>query len=705
MPATHTYGSLRLEDHGHVTHGLARTYENAEDGRATSILYRYTVNLVLTGDRFADIEASLATIRAYLEANPEALLLIRDEDESTLHERRVRIVTDTTPEAWRQFSGEIQLVFTARDGTVADSAADATYTPTGGAAVTLPNIRSYAESVRTERVDPALAHRVTTRRVIALSGTLAADPALDETARREWLFDQKTAIQTAALSKSGSFAFAGETHVVECESLDANLPGDGSDKLEWSATFSHQIFPGGDDYAEAVFEVAVGTDYESGDVTLGVSGSVRAATETAARAKAEAIRDHYRSGRALLKEDIRDRRHSGADTVETAASGDFIDLSFSFTYRDTSASILRYELKVATKTDERTGLQAISYSGRVVAGDMATALAKARELGDGKHSFPLSSSEELSYVRHNDDTEDRFVECSFTYDYEARDTAVVFAEVATQTVKDPFGPWSIAISGTCVAASETAALTFARTFKHSGGVYVTTQDQEVTDSVVRQGTGTLWRKVTFAYGYQVANGSVSLDYGRSTKRDWDTLTESVTYDGLARGGSEALCAAAVAGLLTGMGAYRKQGEGFTPAFRVHGGQTVLDGYRFTIDYTRPLSASEAPGSIIEAEVTVESTYSVNHAVITPIPYGSPHVQENVGITPGAVRVTGQARGTSETALKSWATGKRALAPSGGHETPGTYGITTVATRWQPDNAQIFRCSFAWSWEYDVLNRT
>lgn len=693
-----TYGTYPFHEKGACLFGVSRKFEGAENGRATAVAYTYNLRLSLFEERFADIEAELKALRDYLDATPEAVLRIDDEDGAILVNRRVRIESDTVPEAWRQYTGDITLTLTARDASLSDLAADASFTPLGQSAVTLHNITSWQESLRTDRYDSASPNRRESKLGISATGTIAADQSLSETDRRAYLIAQKAAFQAANQAKQGTLVFGGESRVVQVESLDAQLAGDASDRLEWSATFIQKTFPDGE-FAEAEFDATTATSRETGEVTLSVSGTVRADGEAAALAKALAIRAHYATGRALLTDEIGRKRHHGTDSV-VDQPGDCFELKFAFTYRDTNASVLNWELKVSTRADDRTGLDTITYSGRVVAGTSAAALAKARELGDAKHPFPIGSTEELSYRKMGDSDTERFIEITFSYEYEQRNTGAIFAEVSSQTVRDPFSSWSLSVSGYAIAATESAARTLGRTFKLTG--YVQTQDQETVDSVTVATSS--FRKFSFAYAWQVVNGTLSLEYSETDSRNWETLERQVAYDGYCRGASKTACLAAIATLVAGAASYRKVTETYTSNHRSESGRTVFDGVRFTVAHIGTLAGGSAPGTIVEAEFTVERTFSVDHAVITPIPYGEPHVQTACGYTPGACRITGQASGFSASALESWAASKRSAAPSGGHETPGQLGLTTISPKWQPSAALLYRVSFSWAWDYTRLDR-
>lgn len=707
MPeASITYGSYAFHDHGAALYGLTRRYENAENGKPTAIVYEFTIEVAFETEAFADTEAKLRALRAYLDANPEATLVIRDENDATVHNRTVRVTGDTLPADWRQYLGRVTVSFTARDHTLADAAADASWTPTGGTAITLPNITSYRESIATDYANPSKAYRRESRETIETAGTLSADGSLSESDRRAWLIAQKQAIQVAADTATGTLAFGGQERALQVDRFEARLVGDGSHQLEWSASFYRIRFPE-DDYAEAEFETSTSTSEETGDVTLTVSGTIRATNEAAADTKLAAIRAYYGTARALLGDDQSDRRHHGSDSAaedDEDLSGAWLERSFTLRYRDTNASVLNWELKITTRDDERTGLRTISYSGRVIASTSAAALAKARELGDGKHDFTLSSNEGLAYRKMGDGDSQRFTECDFSYDYQAR-TATLFAEVSSQTTRDRFGAWTITVSGSVVAADSTTAQSRGQAFKLGSG-YLQTGDNETIDTAYLDPDGdehTQFQRFSFSYTYLIPSSALSIEYSQTTSRNFETLETAITYEGIVRGLTEGACASYLASILSAPSGGRKIADVITVNYKRTGGVSVLDGYRFTWAYIADITSAEAPATIIEAEVSVDRTYSVDHAVITPIPFGSPHVQPNAGVTPGAVRISGQVTGFSESALRTWARAKRSLATGSAYADPPNEVMTEVYRKWRTTEIKLYRMSFNYPYRYGELN--
>lgn len=691
------FGSYAFHDHGAALFGLDREFERSPDSRADAVSYTYTVTIRFFEEDFAAIEAEIAALRTALDSG-EAVLLIRDENGTELHNRRVRVVSDSLPAEWRQYRGEVTVKFAGRDISVAATAVDASFTPTGGEAIVLSNIGSWSESISTDRHSTQASDRRESRLNVVATGIIRANPEMAEAARRAFLISEKSRIQAANDTPDGVLTFGGQSRLMQVENLSANLAGDASDRLEWTMTLFRKQFPGSE-YAEARFDVRTSTNWETREVTVNVSGTVRADTETEARNKATAIRDHYAASYALLSSDIGQAYTSGADTDSAGQlPGTFLEMPFTFQYRDTEADILNWEWRVDTRIDTRTGLQTITYSGRVLGTGATAALAKARALGDNKYPFKVSSSEQLAYRKMGNESE-KFVDCTFSYEYQTRD-AVIFAEVTAETKVDRYGSCTYAVSGYVSAQSAATAQSTGRAFKDGTRLVLSETESTVTEYC---NGSDQFQRFNFNYSYLTAAGATTIEYGRTEAYQYEQAEKTVTYDGMARGGSESVCRALVNSVTAAPSGGTLMSAVYTPAYKKEGSKSVLEGYRFTVSYSVALGAGDLPGTIIEAEYTLACTYSVDHAVITPVVYGTPVVQTKVGTTPGAARVTGTVVGFSAAAVKSWGRSKESALPSGGHDEPAQDSLTIVSRRFSPNTDQLYRFTFTYSAIYTELN--
>jgi hypothetical protein len=71
--------------------------------------------------------------------------------------------------------------------------------------------------------------------------------------------------------------------------------------------------------------------------------------------------------------------------------------------------------------------------------------------------------------------------------------------------------------------------------------------------------------------------------------------------------------------------------------------------------------------VLNAEWSLENIYSVNRAILTPIPFGVPHVQTNCGVTISYSRVSGRMTCLNAATATAWA---RAKIPGGGYTEEG-----------------------------------
>ena len=698
------FATYSFHEKGATLYSLGQRYENNAEGKATAIDQTYTVRIRFADETFASIEQEIMALRTVLAQNPEGLLLIKDETGAVLHQRHARVVSDTVPESWRQYTGDVTVTFTSRDNSPASSAADASFTPTGSTAITLPNIVRWNESIRTTAYHPDKAVRQESRETIRCGGVIHADTTLDEAARRTWLLAEKDKIQAAAdIAPEGVLAFGGQERTVQVDNLTANLAGDGSHRLEWDGEFHRKRFPSGS-YAEAQFDVTPATDHRTGEVQLTVSGTIRASDEAEATNKFDSIRSHYLTDRALLNESFTDNRVHGADTAEELP-GEWCEKRFSLTFRDTNLAVENYNLRIGIRQDKRTGIDVTTYSGTVVAATDAAALTKARELGMNKLPFATSSSEDRSYARQGTGDSERFVQVDFSYEYQARN-ACQSAEVTTNVTKDRFGSWTITVSGNAVATDLATAQAVGRSFA-LGSTYLQVGENEDDSHVQIDGTSQ-FQQFRFNYRYVVPNDTTSLEYSVSVARNFEQGEARVTYQGIARGVSKEICAAFVAATIGTPIGGRLASESTTENYRKIGTKEVFDGFRFAYTWSGPVDLNGGGGggpgtSIVEAEYTLSRTYSAPNNILTPIPYSTAHVQENVGTHPGALRITGSATGYSYTTLRDWARGKKTHATGDALEDPPTENVTYVSPKQEPNSTRIVRFSFNYPYRYAELN--
>jgi hypothetical protein len=645
-------GAYTFSDTGRPQYGQSSVAErDSRGGRVLRWRTRYTITQWFTEGSFGDNSARYAALRAAL-AVPEGVLLIQDENSTTLVSKRVQVAEHALPEQWSASLSEVKISFEAVEEITA-SVFDGTFTPTGLGAVSLPTVQGWSEQIDATRYSMLVPERRESRQVVACSGSIRANPEGDPAARL-------LALQTAAASlrgcdkKEGVLAFGIFSHTMRCDSIKADL-GDGSDELKWSATFSRLVFPAGN-YAEADFEVRQKDDTAANVRMTTVAGNIRAYDEAGAAAKRDAIAAVYATGRMRLDSQFNRRKVDGADGAEDAR-----EWVFSLTYREIlPGAVTSWNLNIGSKLDYPTGLITTTYSGKVTAVDSATALAKVADLAAGKHPVPLSEDKNVGSLSA-DGAAEQFTEVTFAYAYLTRGTALR-AEVSLRNSDDPFGSVTQTVSGTAAADTEANALTLARTFIPAG--LLVSKEETTGKSYHGASPDILFRTLNFSYAVQSGHSSGTLEYGVRVTEDFERYCTRTVWSGTARSASKAASDTLIDALVSGAGGTLMVNDR-QPRYRDRDGDGVLPLYLqtdFTLEYMGSLSAGG--NDILQADYSVDATYSVNNTVITPIPYGSPNVQTETGILPGSMVISGAVTCLTQSAGRTWARALRTFGDGG-----------------------------------------
>lgn len=673
MPnSTQRYRDYIFSATGRPQYGEATTYEKeAPGGRVVRRRVKYTLTQWFLEPSFADNMSRYQALRAAL-AVPEGVLLIQDENGTTLVNRRVTVCDHALPEQWSANLTEVKVGFECWEEITAD-VFDATFTPTGGSAVTLPKVDDWHERIDAERYSRLVPNRRESWQTISAKGSLRANP--DHTpAQRLATLQAAAAALRACDAKEGTLTFGDFTAVMRIDVIDAPI-ADGGDVLRWTLAASRLRFPAGN-YAEAAFTVKQADNVQASERLTTVAGEIRAYDAAGAEAKRDAIAGAFATGRALLAKAWDKKVLNGTD-----GEADAREWVFSFTYREIlPGAVASYTLNVQDRTDFASGLIASTYSGTVTAADSAAALAKAAELGAGKYPMPTGSDLQVGALSSGGSAE-QFTQVTFSYGYLRRGSAK-HAEVTAETSTQAFGTTTLTVSGTAAADTEANARVFARTFKPSGLLV----DEREGAATAYHGTApdSLFQKVTFSYTVQYAPLSGTLDYGVNTVEDFDAYTTTVRVRGVARAASAAFADVLINAALVGLPGVRMLNDR-TPNYRAGDGGTIYTQTDFAISHLAPLSAGD--NDILLAEYAVEKVFSNNRTVLTPIPYGSPHVQSNVGIEPGMLTVSGSVTSLGATTGQTWARGLRSNG-SGGYPMAPREKLTR---RYLPRSTSQVRC--------------
>ena len=673
-------------------------------GRALRELVIWKIKEMFFEPNFADNQARFADLRAAIGLG-EGLLVITDESERVLFSDTVRITSHDLPEQWGQYTTEVSIEFAALPKPIAQLGIDAAFTPSGSTTlVVLPGVGSWKESVRTERYN---AQEVANRRVtmvnISANGRFTADPTQSETARRAAVLAVKIGIETCNDTPDGTLVYAGTSNVVYVETMECDT-GDGTGYCEWSLTAEYRRFPDGD-YAEVEFEVGTKDNIDQAQRVTTVTGKIRANTQDAALTRANVLRDTFaESYRIQTVNETKSQQVSGAD-------GDaFIEMTFSFEWKETLTPVA-WTLKVATKQDAKSNNSILTRSGTCRSGDASAALAQAVVLGVVTGlGVLMSTSIEYNSIGLVDVTQQN--EVIFSYEYLSR-AGRVYAEVQNDTTNAGFGDSSQTISGFVVADSQIAALALARSFQLGSGTILLSAKENVSSFNAGTGTGDLagfdsggasqqFLKVDFNYSYYVAHADGSVKWSVGDSRDMKTRILTLTYTGTAWAADAATANSLIDSLETPPtgGALTKRDRRVDSEQR--NSVTGFLSVAFNDTYEGPFTAASGE-AVLEAEYSVEATLSVNTAVVTEVPYGSPVVQTGVGYNKGSLTVSGFATGITEACCKAWGRNLRSIVQSGGRYEKAPREKIGYAYYFEaPSNVRLFRFDFTYSCDVAML---
>ncbi len=643
------FGSYAFSATGRTWFGRKDAYQSdAPGGVPHRRVSTWTISQIFTEPSFADNAARYKALLTALKTT-EDVLLIRDENGSEIFNQRVRVESGDLPEQWATNMSEVKVAFTSTDDLSATSNPfTATYTPTGGSAVTLAGVSGWKVSIKSDRPSTAVPNRRETNALAALTGRVRADASLTPANRRAYLLAQQ-AIINGLDSKEGVLVYGGFSATVRVDAADADIK-DGTDELEYSLALSYRKFPTGD-YAECEYTFSQVDDLAANERVTTVKGKIRADDEDGARAKMQDIVDLFTTGRVLRKVGSDAQRMDGTDGQA------FLELDFSVELRETLDLAESWDLTITTKDDLKTGQILITYAGSVTAVSAATALAKAEEIGDGKYPIRLTSTVTVATAVVQDGDE-QFLKVTFSYEYLTKGS-LLWAEVASDVNRETFGSSLQTINGFAVADTEAHAQTLARSFKPSG--LLQRQDKESSSSVQRgsgMGVATQFVKIDFTYTFHLAAVSGSIKFSKLTSEDVDSREITTSWSGTAWATTEGAADDLITALLVGATGRRGKDERTTDTDRT--------GTSYFIQRTFSISMIGAMGhdgdDILKAEVSIETTYSIDHSVITPIPMGTPHVQTGCGITPATRVASGSITALTLSTARSWA---RANIISGG----------------------------------------
>lgn len=650
------YGDYVFQTAGRPQYGSDSKYEaNAPHGLPVRKVTTYTITQWFLESSFADNQARYRTLLAAL-ATPEDTLLIEDENGTELVNALVRVVSNALPEQWGEHLTEVRISFECIEALSEVSAFDATFTPEGGDAITLPGVSKLREGIKSERYNILTDERRDMQGSIMAEGVVRADPQASREARRVYLLEQKAVLEAAMDCIRGEFAYGDFDKTVRPDEFNCDI-ADGTDELRWTLAASYLRFPEGD-YAQADFALRSRDDLERNERITTVSGRILAANEPAAVAKRDALKATYITGRMLLRNEFNEWLVDGEDGAASRR-----EFEFAMEFREALPSgVESYRLTISDKTDYASGLIVTTYSGTVTATSSAAALAKARDLGANKYPMKLGATESTNTMSAQGATA-QFTELAFSYEYERRGSEQ-HAEVTVENVRDRFGLSTQSVSGFAVADTEANALTLARTFKPTGVLILSERESKATD-YHGSTPDSLFKRVTFAYTAHTAALNGTVEYKEETRTDYGMREVITNYKGTCWSDTKAHADTIIDALISGVPGRKTADVRTTSTKRDATGAATDYFLAREFDITRIVPLEAGDDDILDADYSLENTYSFNHAIVTPIPYGTPHTQTECGTVPGRVVATGSVTALTLNSALTWA---RAKAPSGGVRT-------------------------------------
>ena len=450
-----------------------------------------------------------------------------------------------------------------------------------------------------------------------------------------WLRLAQAAIDGAPTGPGLAVAYQGFSQVCIVPTIEGHL-NEEAGEVTWSFNATYKI----KDTSSIEYEYVEKID--GGEKTMTVSGTARGGS---ARTDVESLVAGLVGDRAWKVSGSFTERHKTEGKFDGEyAPDDLGEYAFSYEYRQSIAT--DWTLTVTTRR-ERDGMLVRSYTGMAKAETEAAAQAQAEALSADAGARLISSSFAVTSASVK-----REFECQFTVEYEAG--AELYAELSSEVNELRFGDCSQSISGFAVAATKSAALEFARTFRAMGTAGMLKENRETTKSSADETT--LQYRVDFTYGFFAPRTQfqAAVKYSKRTTTDYRTGESSTTYSGQVWADNASAAQSAIAGFYT----VPQGGRLTTTESSENYADTIFEGLNFSVGMV------VQGGGIYEAELSVKTVPSRDRSIITRIPFGTPSVQRNCGVIEGMRTVTGNVTAAALEDALDWARGHMELVSDG-----------------------------------------
>lgn len=594
------YNGTALHELGHVFIAAETVdYEPAPPAlpqRARRTLrVRIETDLPGVGD-YAQHRALVVAGLTAMRAAPAGLLVWTDDAGTTTHLSQPVVLAGTnlpeSPNEWGTWEQHAEFAF-AFEQPVTSQALATTWTPTGGAAVSLGVVENFGEDVRYVR--PSEWRKVRERGTgrAALAGKWHADPSLGLAARQAALAAHKATLDAALLTAADGTlvhgAFFNRKVRIEARSVRVNQA---EWCLEWSLDATFTQFPDEATAQVASFTVKDREDIAGGQAGRTLAGRIIAPTEVSALAKLDALVAAYGTGHTLVDREVE------PSLAHTTDGDDFLELGFNVTFRKLSGTIVNETLGIEAAEDVPAGWNGETWRGTATcrsasswAAAYALAHARAVALGGGKHQFLLRSRIAVDDQQQRANrvvTGDYVVTVNFSFEYRLKGTRA-FLELTATANSPRLGQWSLDVAGsvTCATSAEASGYVDAlraayksqgflrdevrseksQRIATAGGVPVgsattpplltsghATINTGEAAATVPAGFTQVWERTEFRFTVwlpRAAGADTAVKYEMATELDHASLTKTTGVRGEVWGATRADCDAALAHLQAG----------------------------------------------------------------------------------------------------------------------------------------------------------
>jgi hypothetical protein len=598
--------------------------------------------------------------------------------------RPVQVISTDIPEnpnAWGTYQQQINIVVRfdaalagSEDG---DGKLQLVFTPEGISTtpITFKNVTTWASEHKTRHYSEMRDEREMTGSTITCGGEFieySTDDGAD--GRMALLVAEAEAYKTAMNCMAGNMTygdfFDGRVRVEDFRA-EVNQAVTG---IKWSLAVSYTLWPDEETYAGAEFSVERNTDSEGGDLTLSVSGTIKAATVEIADAKYAALKASLETSEGFAPGNAT-KETTSKTNIDVDDGAAFLTMSFQLSYRKRASNILSSTLNINSDDDVVSGLISRTYSGSVTASGATdedayqAALTKAQALGDGKHPFKVSSKVTRAERQLSATAGMEFVRLEYSYDYKVKGSKL-YIESQSEVSGQSFGESTEKVSGFVVARDYAAAVAAYHTYirdAYTGNV----RDESTGQGVHKlddgaDGVTSMFIRFDFSFSLFKAKaaGSYAIKYAMSVEFDYATLRKSTTIEG-AYFSDPASMGAAESGtagntldtFLTSLGLGSKiKGRRGTDRERIGSTEDVL-AVHFSAEYAAKLTATQ---QILQCELSEDIVYSGDRVVMQPTCDGA-SVAQVCGTEPGSRTISGSVTAATEAGAMAWVKLQHALA--------------------------------------------